>query len=186
MTTKLTAELLDELEDLAKEAQKHEPYAVNVGVHVKPAALLSLIAAARASLESRGAPQTRDAEGYRVIWDWEPYARFLGARAQLIKEKRAEGLSWEAIARELSCEAMQVQLIGMSELSGICGIPGAVWPPKEHQKPEPPSAAVAEPLASPALAAEARASARLDGETHCLPEESMADNSLPSPPKETP
>lgn len=30
------------------------------------------------------------------------------------------------------------------------------------------------PVASPALTTEARASARLDGETHCLPEESMA------------
>lgn len=131
--------------------------------------------AARASLESGGAPPARDDQGYQVVWNWEPYARFLGARAQLIKEKRAEGLSWEAIARELSCEPMQVQLIGMSELSGICGIPGAVWPPKEHQKPEPvPSAAGAELLTSPALAAEARASARLDGETHCLPEEPMA------------
>lgn len=85
-----------------------------------------------------------NAQGHRIVWDWAPWARFLGARAQLIHEYAAEGQGWEQIAKSLSCDPGQAQLIGSTELSGICGIPGAVWPPVEFQTAE-----AVEPVADP-------------------------------------
>lgn len=86
----------------------------------------------------------RDAEGYRIVWDWAPWARFIGARAQLIHEAVTEGKSFAEIRSWLSMDEMQVQLISMTDVSQIHGIPGNVWPPKQFQKPEPVTASASD------------------------------------------
>lgn len=75
-------------------------------------------------------PSDENADGLRVVWDWSPWERFLGARYQLIRESVAEGKSFEQIARELSCEPVQCSLIAQADEAMIAGIPGNVWPPK--------------------------------------------------------
>lgn len=81
-------------------------------------------------------PPVRDAAGYRVVWDWDPWARFLGARAEMIHRLTAEGRSVAAIQCALSLDPVQVQLIAQTKLETMPGIPGQVWPPKEFQKPK--------------------------------------------------
>jgi hypothetical protein len=50
------------------------------------------------------------------------WADFLEVRASIVRQWRAEGSSFEDIARRLSCDPMQVQLISMTD--GPIGHPG--------------------------------------------------------------
>jgi hypothetical protein len=145
MEDKLTAELLDELE--------HELTKWSGEVSLPVPTVLSLIAAARASLESRG-----DAGTPTYVCDGS-YGMSHSYPSCGWKSERSPAGGHCPVCR--GCVAVKM-------------LPLA-------------SAAVAEPLASPALAAEARASApesrgellrearssvALDRETYCLPEES--------------
>lgn len=48
-----------------------------------------------------------------------PWARFLGARAEMIRQMMADGDDAAAIARSLSCDVTQVRLIGATPLADI-------------------------------------------------------------------
>lgn len=85
----------------------------------------------------RGESRARPWVPGQACWEWEPWARFLGARAQLIHQATAEGKSPAHIRAWLSMDEEQVRLIAGTSLDLMPGIPGKIWPPSYRSPSDP-------------------------------------------------